>query len=292
MTPVSFPISKQHSRLLKGVLLFFLVSIFCHSQTKGFRVEKVVQKHTYPFLAPLSPPPSELKQRFTYLDRGVQCFVFLGEDQKTILKLFKHYKGSFSTDFISRVFPHSFSRKILLPREEKMLHLLESCQIAGDLLPVQTGVFYTHLQKTAHLTGKGIIVDPLGISHTIDFDQTEFVLQKRGDPLGKHLSSLFQKGDRKGALEAMNQILLLIEQRSKLGVKKRDGNALENCGFIDGKAAELDIGSFSHREKSINPNPHKKAVQKASLELLSWVEKKFPKEAPECRNVFYHANFL
>ncbi len=82
-------------RVVKFAFLFialFAVAKFCHQQTDGFAVVKMSTT--------LLPYSSEMKtdtfpdQKYTYLTKGGQSYVFLSEDGKTVLKLFRSSKLS------------------------------------------------------------------------------------------------------------------------------------------------------------------------------------------------------
>lgn len=256
-------------RLIKTVfllLLIFGVERFWRLQTGGFKLSKVQTDHHYPFSStPQKIDPTLLQQRFTYLGSGVQFYAFLGADGTTILKLFKQHHFGPSISLLNKLLPPFLVAPIIEKREKRMLHLLKSAQIAAQLLPNETQLFYTHLQKTEKMFGKTTLIDKMGFSHELNLDKTEFVLQKRCIPAGIYLKNLSNKQ------EAIDKLLTLIEERSKKGIKNKDGKVLENMGFIDGKAVELDIGSYKMRSKSTHPNPHLKARLKAEKKLMDWI---------------------
>lgn len=279
---------------LSKVFYFFLsllalaaVERFCHWQTGGFRMAKAVTSRVYPLNAPFASTPTslpELDQSFYFLASGVQCYVFLGEDGKTILKLFKQYHGYLSTDLLRKAFPPSFTRGALQKREKRMATLFRSARIACENLSEETGVYFTHLQKTTPFFKTIKIYDKLGIPHTLDLDQTEFILQKRAEVAGERLHRLFKNDQVAEANKEMNELLDLIENRSRKGIKNKDGKIMHNCGFLGEKPVELDIGSFVVRSsRSHSHDPHKKARVKATRQLLSWVKKQYPQHFPFCK---------
>ncbi|NGX37331.1 MAG: hypothetical protein K1000chlam2_00485 [Chlamydiae bacterium] len=277
-------------KILLALALLVGVERFCRSQTEGFRLSKATSNYSYPFVEEISTCPAVLDQPFYFLGSGVQFYVFIGKDHQTVLKLFKHHHMGFSTDFLSQFLPPSHS--LLKKREKRMLHLFESVKIASQKLPRQTGVIYTHLQKTDRLLGETVIHDKLHIAYPINLDKTEFVLQKLATPVYEHLDSLFREKRIEEAIASMHSLVDLIRTRSELGIKNKDGNILENCGFLDNQPIELDIGSFVLRSVSTHPNPHQKAALSATLQLLGWIKRHYPENLQECRTHLIDENIL
>jgi len=270
-------------KFLFALILFFSVERFCYWQTDGFRLSKATCAHVYPFSCQTNTLPKNLPQSFFFLGSGVQFYAFLGEDNQTILKLFKHHHMGPSTDLAKTLLPKSWASPLIASREKRMSHLFMSAKIAFEELPHQTGVYFLHIGKTDCGFGNILIHDKLGIAHEIDLDQTDFILQRRAEPASKRLSRLFQENQVEEAILSMKNLLSMIENRSKLGIKNKDGNVLENCGFLGDEPIELDIGSFIYRSKSTNPDPHAKAVLRATLQLLGWVKKNHPENLKACR---------
>lgn len=280
------------SRILAFLLLVVCLHVFTRSQTDGFRLTKATVRHSYPFEGIPQSPPSSLKQPFYYLGKGVQFYVFLGQDNQTILKLFKHHHMGPSIDTIKQVTPQLFAARFIAKREKRMHHLLKSAQIALNDLADETGVVYTHLSKTSGEVGSTLVYDKIGIVHKVDLDTTEFLLQKRAETVKERLDSLFREGQIADAISAIKELQTLVENRSRKGIKNKDGNILENCGFIGNQAVQIDVGSFTYRSKSTHPNPHQKAVMRCTLELLGWVKKYYPDHLNTCKKELFYENTL
>lgn len=264
-------------KIILGLILFFSLERFCYWQTDGFRFSKVTTTHEYPFISPYESPPPSVHQSFHYLGKGVQFYVFIGDDQQTILKLFKHHHAGLSTDTAKLLLPQHLASSILERRERRVIRLFKSTEIALKDLPQETGVFYTHLNKSASQLGKIKLYDKLKIVHELDLDQTEFILQKRAIPLEEKLHSLFATNQTEKAIDAMQRLLKLLDSRSIKGVKNKDGGHLiRNCGFIGDDPVEIDVGSFIYSE---GPLKSKKPINK----LLQWVENNYPNQLQQCK---------
>lgn len=280
--------------LFASFLALVALERFCHWQTGSFSIAKATTSHLYPLSTRFSSPSSkqtalpELDQPFYFLASGAQSYVFLSKDGKTILKLFKHYHGPFSIDLLKK-FP--FTHKAVQKREKRMHTLFASAQIAYERLSEETGVYFTHLQKTKSLFKKIEIYDKLGIQHRLDLDQTEFVLQKRAEVAFQRFHKLFTNHQIAEASKEMKQLLVLIENRSKKGIKNKDGKIMKNYGFLGEKPVELDIGSFVVRSsRSTSLHPHKKARMKAARQLLSWIKQQYPQHFSFCKKELLDEN--
>lgn len=264
-------------KIILGIMLFLSIERFCRFQTGGFRVSKVCVEYDYGFSEASSEIPSEMRvlldQPYTFLGRGVQFFAFLGEDQKTVLKLFKHHHTGIPIDFIEKWFPSFLRDPLIEKRKRRMQRLFKSAYIAKTKLAQETGVFFCHLAKNKSDSFPIILKDKLGSPFPLDLGITEFVVQKKAIDAEKTLDTLLQKKQVDEAILAMQKLLVLIEERSQKGIKNKDGKILENYGFIENEPIEMDIGSYIYRNHSTCPNPHRNASQKAKKQLLHWVQK-------------------
>lgn len=267
-------------KMIFCLIAFIALERFCHMQTAGFRLTKASTAHIYPFSAPVEEPPPSIRQSFHYLGKGVQFYVFIGEDQQTILKLFKHHHAGLSTDNAKRLLPKRIADSILKKREKRVMHLFKSTQIALKEIPQETAVFYTHLNKSDHQLGKIALYDKLGIRHQLDLDQTEFILQKRAVPLEEKLNELFITNRVEEAISSMQKLVALIENRSKKGIANKDGRIFRNCGFLENEPLEIDVGSFVYSNK---PDAYKRAKARATKKLLQWVETNYPENLAQAK---------
>lgn len=173
-----------------------------------------------------------------------------------------------------------------------MVRLFKSAQIAHELLSEETAVFYTHLSKTDDMLGTTLVYDPLGASHPLDLDKTEFILQTKVDTVEERLDHLFREERIDEAIESMNTLLSMIERRSKKGIKNKDGKITINCGFKKEQPIEIDIGSYVFRSVSTNPDPHQSARMKGTMQLLRWIKGNYPEHLHTCKRRLLDENLL
>ncbi|MFS8562985.1 MAG: hypothetical protein LVR00_01065 [Rhabdochlamydiaceae bacterium] len=99
-------------------------------------------------------------------------------DKTMVIKFFKrqYYIPDALIHIIDSFLPESLKRyrfEFLKTRNERFYPVFESCKIAAEQLPEETGVCYLHLNPTTDLPLVEI-VDNLGISYRLDL-QSNFI---------------------------------------------------------------------------------------------------------------------
>ena len=174
------------------LIIFFVAAIgvarFCHHATKGFRLSKIQANlliEEYP--AEASAEEREFvttlfKQKFHYIGRGLQSFVFASEDEKYVLKLFNNrYQEKIKLFSLFSHFPlmSSWAASQAQYYQGKLVKTFKSYEIAFDEMRDKTGLIYTHLSPTSNLPSKVSIIDPLNICHEIDPNASGFSHPKK-----------------------------------------------------------------------------------------------------------------
>jgi hypothetical protein len=270
---------------------FYAAARFCHKQTGGFTLWKIASDHSFHPEWDIDTLPQEqqaevdrlLAQPYRFFSYGGQSYIFLSEDGTTVLKLFKHHHmRSFS--WVDRL-PHHLSvtklikQLTLIPRE-KLPRFFGSCTLAYDLFKERTGLIYLHLNKTSHLKRKLTLIDKLNISHQIDLDQTDFALQKKAELPYDRFRRLKKEGNLADAERSLSSLLGLIVERCAQGIEDQDPNIRRNCGFLDGKAIEIDLGSYSRNEALKSPEIGRQTLLRQTRRLEQWILKTYPELHP------------
>ena len=262
------------------------LSRFCDSQTKGFRSYFIVSNLPNETRWETLPLPVDeqnrihalLDQPFTYLGSGGWCYAFLGEDQKTILKFFKHehlFLGSILRDF-------SFSSLLMKspPWPKNTPYFQEfnfnSCALLYKEAKDRTGLLYLHLNKTKNLHKPVILIDNIGVRHTIDLDSTEFVVQKRAELLFEHIDRLAKENkinEVKKSLDDMIDCLLTLFKR---GMRDLDLSLHHNYGYTEDGAITLDLSSFDKDETLMRPGNYRKELIVKTRWLSRFLNKNYP----------------
>ncbi|NGX39055.1 MAG: hypothetical protein KR126chlam1_00375 [Chlamydiae bacterium] len=258
-------------KLLLLALVIYYVPKFCHKQTDGFMIGKI---HSHlPFDPRWEVEDSEevnlsnlFSQPFTYLASGGQCYAFVSADEKYVVKFFKHHLRRLPFLVKHLPLPSSLAEKRadqLARRKKKLLRDFRSYKLAYEELKEETGLIFVHLNSTKDLNCSAVLIDKLGIRHTVNLDQVEFILQKKGTLALSYLDDLIHKGELEKAKEGVESLVNLVLSRCQKGIFDEDAKIHRNFGFVDGQAMLIDVGR-------LKPDPRRKdkSVQRADLEKI------------------------
>lgn len=284
-------------RILRRALYLFLflagfhsAEKFCDDKTDKFRITRISSRLTYDprweARSAISQQDLEsiLSQPFHYLASGGQSFVFLSQDKQYVLKFFKHYRREFPR-WVEEIPLPAFldnkrCEKILL-RRGKLERDFQSYKLSCEELSAETGVLYTHLNKKSGLLQKATLIDKLQINHTIDLDDFEFVVQKRGELVYPHIVSLMRQKRLDEARQAVASVVSLIVNRSQKGIFDEDARIHRNFGFIDNRAVILDAGRLVKDPSRKEGAVYKRDLHKITEPFKRWMEKRYPELVPE-----------
>lgn len=228
------------------------IARFCHYQTKGFRVSKITQNlplSSQQELIAGDEPFNILSQKFHFLSRGLQSFVFLSEDGQYVLKVFNnvHQQRHSFYSWAKRLTP--WTPLWALHQQKKALDKLErtftSYKIAFDTMQAQTALVYVHAAPTTALPSTVTLIDPLGIAHRIDPNQTGFLIQKKVSLAYPTLQKFLDQGDLESAKKALHSLVQLFQWKHEHKIADSDPLIRTNYGFIGTRAIQLDVGPLS-----------------------------------------------
>ncbi len=262
------------------------LSYFCKVQTGGFRESSILSNLGNDPRWELPPLSSEEKQQvdvlldqpFTFLGSGGWCFAFLGEDQKTVLKFYKHDHLLLSSIFKDFSFEKLVSRSGPWPKGTRYKQELNfnSCTLIYKKAKERSGLIYVHLNKTEDMHKPVTLYDKIGVKHVIDLDKTEFVVQKRADLLIPHIENLVKHKKIEEAKSSLNDFLACLLQFSQNGLRDLDTSLRKNYGFIEGKAVSFDLSSFVSDETLKHPGSYRKEIVLKSQRLSRHLRKNHP----------------
>lgn len=277
---------KKILTVLAAAMVIFGLSYFCKTQTKGFR--------TYFILSNLpneprweAPPLSQaeqshidslLDQPFTYLGSGGWCYAFLGEDQKTVLKFFKHEHFFLSTILRNFSFNKLLMQSSPWPKETPYFQEFnfKSCTLLYKEAKERTGLLYLHLNKTKGLHKPVRLIDNIGVRHTIDLDKTEFVVQKRAELLFDHINRLAKEQKIETAKHSLDDMIDCLLTLFKRGARDLDLSLHNNFGYTEDGAITLDLSSFELDESLKSPGNYRKELIVKTRWLSRFLNKNHP----------------
>jgi hypothetical protein len=274
----------MYKTLCKGALLCLLlvaVGKWCRKQTDGFTLAHVrAELSFHPEWDAPSPPldavRASLAQRFSYLAKGAQCYVFVSEDGATVLKLFKQHKARLSPwDYL---LPYALRARRAAVKRRLLERDLHSCALAFRALREECGLLYLHLNPTQSLHCSLALVDNLHITHLLPADETAFVLQKKADLVYPKIRHFLDNRDLEGAKRAVRSLRALLVRRAELGVFDQDPNFSKNFGFVGERAIQIDIGRLSTEG---GPSVREEQMKHSFKEWLGWQHPELAKEMEE-----------
>lgn len=275
-----------------SITLFMMIERFCHEKTDGFMLHKVQSNLSYDSRWEHDPLPIEeekdilnrLDQPFFYLKSGGQCYAFISEDGTTILKLFKlHHMRE--VKWLSKFeslpeFMNPNRLRIFRYRQKHFQNIFGSCKIAYEEMREETGLLYSHLNKTNHLHKRVKIRDKLGIYHTLDLDKTEFLVQKKAVLVFEKFHQLKKLNDNQTAQKCIDSLIELFLTRYQKGIADKDPVIRKNFGFLGTQAIEIDLGSYSKNESLQNPSNYYTQLSAEMYDFGKWLDLNYPDLSP------------
>jgi hypothetical protein len=261
--------------LFLAIFLVFLTD-FCQRQTKGFRLCKISAAEEKEEASNTADQDitSLLNTSFHYLKKGKASYVFLSEDGKYVLKFLK---TSYTTPpFWTRSkVSHFFFPSLAEAKKLEIQRLKESkfasYQTAFSQLQRQTKGIYLHLYKTGDLKQKIVLYDPIGIKHTIDADETLFILQERVQPFSPYFKKLLESNEQEKAKELLLQFVEFIQERAIKGISDKDLSPQYNLGILEGSLVTLDLDSLQPAPSALSLLERMRCDAK---KLHRWVQSK------------------
>ncbi|MBM3208198.1 MAG: hypothetical protein FJZ57_06305 [Chlamydiae bacterium] len=275
---------KRPIQLIIYLAMFALTERACYLATAGFRQDKILSmskttnKEEQISEQRLVELNSILDQNYYYLGKGGCCYCFCSADDKYVIKFFKQHHLTQTHFLASLPLPNFLEqwRKDFISKKEKQLkhkrkdYLFTSIKIAQDLMSKETGIVHAQLNPSEAFARKLIFFDKIGVKHSIDLSNTEFVIQKKVTLIYSYLNDLIKNNEIDQAKRALDSLISHIQNRCKKGIHDRDPHPTINFGYLNGEAIELDLGSFS-MDKSLS---QEEKVKSEVLKILLSVHKK------------------
>lgn len=277
--------------LFTSLILFGSVKIY-YNLTDDFRISNMTYEipHNKDWDIPaISSHENELltkvlNQKFYYLGKGAQSYVFTSEDGLTVIKFFKfkHLKPSLFLNSLSHIPLFSkYAKKEIARKSKKLNSAFKGYRLAYEIHKQESGLIYLHLNKTSDIQKNLTIIDKIGMSHEIDLDQNVFLLQRKGETLETVLRELLNQNSLSLAKSRIRQIVDLYLSEYKKGAYDHDHHVMNNTGFVDQEPIHLDVGHFSREESMKNQDVYQKDLAIIARKIDLWLKKNFPQHQEE-----------
>jgi hypothetical protein len=266
--------------LLLLVVLVFRVPLFMKQATKGFHLARFELDYDWSKMREMDGCFADafeekraldiLKQPFTYLDRGAQCYVFESQDRQYVIKIFQENRCA--TPF-SQWKKKNRRKKMLVKRNGEID--FRPCFIAYSLVKEETALLYLHLLPTKDLLPRLSVQSPLGQWVSLPLDRYSFVIQKKVRPF---LESLLQ-ASLEGKLPVyLSSFFSLLDRRLAKGIRNEDTSLSSNFGFLGDQAIEIDFGRYLQSSAFLLPDFQKAERVAFVCKLKSFIQTYLPHE--------------
>lgn len=224
-----------------------------------------------------------LKQKFHYVGKGAQSYVFASDDQLYVIKFFKfkHLRPAWFVDILPDISPFSaYKQKVAARKHRKLYGVFSGYKLAYDVDKDNSGLIFIQLnpsKKHQEIT----LIDKIGLKRTVDLGEVVYIVQQKGVTLRTALGELLDKGDISTAKSRIGQIFdLYISEYSK-GIYDHDHGVMQNAGFVGDRPIHLDVGKLNKDDRMRQPEIYRPDLLKVAAKMKVWLEANYPKQAPE-----------
>lgn len=269
--------------LIVWPLVLFTVGLQICRKPAGFTLDKI--RSGFASQEGISASAEEFKnlqgvfsQKFYYLDSGAECYAFVSEDQRYVVKFFrmKHLTPKYWLNYVPLPWLEKYRFEKIQMRERRRQETFESFKVAFEEFKEQTALLFVHLHKTNYLHDKVTFVDKVGKEHQISLNNAPFVVQKRAQMIYSYTADLIKKGEKEKALDALTSILCLIKERCQKGYVDKDGGVSSNYGFVDGLPVEVDLGRVVRDESIKDPVNYLREILRVAKKIEIWLQTTHP----------------
>lgn len=249
-----------------GIALF--LSGIAYVRTEGFAPYKIAPALSEQSVASTLAVKEALSQPFRYLGKGRQCFVFVSQDDRYVLKFFN--RSYFEKPW------YFAGEKERLKREKRRFFFEHSYPLAWKEFGEE--ILFVHLGKstdfpTLHIKG------PASFSFPVNLNTTAFVLQRKAEPFYAGLQKIYQNegilGLKRELAAFSSQIAARIEKR----IADDDSDVEHNWGYVDGKLIHLDPGRLYFDASLEDPKRQEQEWHTATRHFFQWLAKTYPESS-------------
>jgi hypothetical protein len=278
-------------KILLWIFLLILISYglgrLYYSITGGFTESNITYALPYnPSLEvlPLSPDKTKqlnaiLDQKFYYLGKGCQSYVFESGDGQYVIKFIKYqrFRPQFWLEYLTFIPPieRYFANKVE-KKKQKLNNVFIGWKIAYESLQKETGVVYVHLNKSNDLKRNLVIYDKMGIRHDLFIDNFEFLIQKKARMLCPTLNEKMGRGEIESAEVLITDLLQMILDEYRRGYADNDHALMQNTGVLDNIPVHIDVGQFVKNQRVQNSIVNSQEIFNKTWKFRKWLEKHHP----------------
>ncbi len=275
---------KKWIKVTLSTAIFFTLNTMCKSLTDDFSMDHLVPPSSKNSKWARIDEPSNIRnilaQKYTYLGKGKQAYVFASEDGEHVFKLFKPHFPYFHYHLFGKPFKIGVSKlpfaKSIFEKlntahcEEQKEKEFQSYVNSFELLKKETELEYLHLAQTEHLQHKLQLYDKIGILHEVDLDNTCFLIQKKTDLLYPSLAALIKKGEVEKAKQLLQSFVDLSFQFILKGIDNPT-TVDKNFGCIGLRPVQIDVGRVLIMESFEKTGPKIDQIHHSVHHMKKWL---------------------
>ena len=282
--------NKSFRYLLVSILLLgavYGIGRLYYQVTGGFTEGNIASNYSYDprwDVAPLTPEKKDevqtiLSQPFHYLGKGCQSYVFVSEDGHYVIKFFKYqrFRPQAWLDYLTFLpYVEDYRLRKIAKKKNKLENVYSSWKIAYEKLQPETGVIYVHLNKSDDWKLSLLAYDKMGLTHHLDIDEHEFLVQKRAEMLCPTIDRLMAEGKSTEAQLLLDRLLAMILSEYNRGYADNDHALMQNTGVYNGYPVHIDVGQFIYNPLVKDPKVYHQELFSKMFKFRLWLEKKYP----------------
>jgi hypothetical protein len=278
------------------VLVSWGVKVAYFELTDGFSVANISSAHKddpqweIPALSTMDAQEVEnaLNQKYHYLDKGHQAYVFESEDSKYVLKFLKFQKYRHHPMVQALPLPASLNekrQKQTLHKEDKRDALFKSWKIAFTKLKDETQVLFIHINRTPHLEKEITLYNKIGIAYHLNLADYVFMLQRKAELFADVIERDMKNGNSESAKELLDGLVALYQNEYRQGLFEEDRYIVRNTGVYLNKPIQIDTGRLREDESYKDPKRQAKEILWKTVLLQDWLDENYPELATYFKHV-------
>lgn len=220
-----------------------------------------------------------LSQKFSYLGKGCQSYVFESEDGRYVLKFFKYQRlkeREWLKNFSFIPFVDAYQLKKNRRKCAKREGVFNSWKLAFDHLSQETGVLFVHLNKSDHLKRTVHIVDKVGVSYFLWIDDYEFMIQKKVRMLCDEIDDSMKNKNVDYANSLLKTLVSRVISEYSRGFADNDHALMQNTGVFEGEPIHVDVGQFVQNDQVKDPSFYMQELYTKTYKFRVWLREKHP----------------
>ena len=266
-------------RFFLSLSIAIFLSLFVVYRSDGFSLSKIQGKLVS---GQANIPDQEilqsLDQPYTYLGKGRQCFVFISEDGKHVIKFINYRRFSLPSWLFAVPLTHDLQLWLAAIEDRRRLRFdetINSFHLAIDQLREETGLEYIHFQQGDGLSFLSL-TDRAHRTFQIDLNNIAFVLQKQATPIFDEFETRWHLQGTKGLEEGIAQFCSFVQKRCALQIADDDRDVGINFGFIQGQPILIDPGRIYVDPSLQSKTRIDQETRIATKRLRKWLKIKHP----------------